>query len=156
GSGLQRYTDVYFRIPSTGINKDTGFVLLIPGFGAHAQSSVYKKMRRVFADKYNLVAIQCHYLASEFMQTPKPEQVVTLLSSMNQHQLQSNGQVTLKMPLDESTNNYVDFGPIQAIDCLSAVLATKSVLDDNGYRLNWGRGIVYGHSHGAYLAHLCN
>lgn len=47
-------------------------------------------------------------------------------------------------------------GPIQAIDCLSAMLATKSVLDDNGYRLNWGRGIAYGHSHGAYLAHLCN
>lgn len=42
------------------------------------------------------------------------------------------------------------------MDCISAVLATKAVLDDNGYELNWGRSIVYGHSHGAYLAHLSN
>lgn len=39
---------------SSGINEETGFLLLIPGFGGHARSNVYKKMRRVFADKYTI------------------------------------------------------------------------------------------------------
>lgn len=156
GSEFQRYTDVYFSIPSEGINDRTGFLLLIPGFGGHAQSNVYKKMRRVFADKYNLVTIQCDYLGSEFMQTLKSEDLQRVIASLSPEQLSGGNAIRIQVRLDETRNNYADLGAIQAIDCLSAVLATKSVLDDNGYRLNWGRGIAYGHSHGAYLAHLCN
>ncbi|CAH2211897.1 hypothetical protein [Tepidibacter aestuarii] len=46
-------------------------VLLISGFGGHANSNVYKKMRKEFADKYNMVTVQCDYFGWGFMQEEK-------------------------------------------------------------------------------------
>jgi len=63
-----REFDVYFSTPDQGVNESTGLLLLIPGFGGNAESNVYKKMRSVFADQYNLVTVQCNYFGQEFMQ----------------------------------------------------------------------------------------
>lgn len=155
-SDVVRELDIYFGIPSNGINDETGIILLIAGFGGHADSNVYKKIRSVFADTYNLVTIQCDYLGCEFMQTPKPEEVQKLVLSAIQKSPPGVKIINVKNVLNETPDNYVDMGPIQAIDCLSAVFAVKAVLEDNGHCINWGRSIAYGHSHGAYLAHLCN
>ena len=40
-----RELHIYFCEPDKGVNKETGLLLLIPGFGGHANSNVYKKMR---------------------------------------------------------------------------------------------------------------
>ncbi|MEG2337704.1 MAG: DUF2920 family protein, partial [Clostridium sp.] len=65
----ERKLKVYFSTPDHEVNEQTGILLLIPGFGANANSNVYKKMRKEFADKYNLVTIQCDYFGWEFMQS---------------------------------------------------------------------------------------
>ena len=58
---MERKLHVYFTEPEEGINEYTGILLLIPGFGGNSKSNVYKKMRNIFADKYNLVVVQCDY-----------------------------------------------------------------------------------------------
>ena len=58
--------------------------------------------------------------------------------------------------LHETEDNFVEMGPIQAIDCIRALQVVYEIVKDNGYEINLDRVIAYGHSHGAYLSHLCN
>lgn len=44
------------------MNLEASIFLFILGYGGTANSNVHKKMRCQFADKYNLVTIQCAYL----------------------------------------------------------------------------------------------
>lgn len=66
-SSNSRKLKVYFSEPDAGVNEDTGILLLIAGFGGNANSKVYNKMRAVFADKFNLITVQCNYFGWEFM-----------------------------------------------------------------------------------------
>ena len=63
-----RRLQIYFSEPENGVNQETGILLFIAGFGGNANSNVYKKMRSKFADKYNLLTVQCDYFGWEFMQ----------------------------------------------------------------------------------------
>lgn len=120
---------IYFSEPDSGVNENTGIVLLISGFGGNANSNVYKKMRCNFADKYNLVTVQCDYFGWEFMQSS---------------------------PLPEGRNNFNDMGLMQALDNITAVVAVEQIIADNNLKYNAGKIIAYGHSHGAYISYLCN
>ncbi|RJG24821.1 DUF2920 family protein [Paenibacillus thiaminolyticus] len=124
-----RTNKVYFSTPSQGVNKDTGLLLLIPGYGGHSQSNVYRKMRRTFADDYNLICIQCDYFGQEFMQNEV---------------------------LEESVENFNDMSFMQAIDNINAVLFVIEALQRKNFSINYGKVIVYGQSHGAYLSYVCN
>ena len=66
--GGDRDLTVYYSIPDRGVTAETGVLLLIPGYGGNANSNVYRKMRRVFPDLYNLIVVQCDYFGWEFMQ----------------------------------------------------------------------------------------
>jgi hypothetical protein len=46
--GIERKQHVYFSVPEE-VNEQTGFLLLIAGFGGNPLANVYKKMRKVFA-----------------------------------------------------------------------------------------------------------
>ena len=48
----ERTYRIEYAIPQHGTNEETGIVLLVPGFGGHLDSRVYRKMRDVFADRY--------------------------------------------------------------------------------------------------------
>jgi len=124
-----RHMNIYFSEPDKGVNNETGLLLLISGFGANANSKVYKKMRTVFADKYNLVTIQCDYFGWEFMQDK---------------------------PLLETTEYFNDMGVMQALDNITAVLTVVEIIRDNNLTFNTKKIMAYGHSHGAYLAYLSN
>ncbi|MGY4688935.1 DUF2920 family protein [Salibacterium sp. K-3] len=124
-----RELNVYFDEPNEGVNENTGILLLIAGFGANANANVYKKMRSELADNYNFVTVQCDYFGWEFMQSDI---------------------------LEESIANFNDMGLLQAIDNITSVIAVAEILKDNGLSYNAGNIIGYGHSHGAYLAYLCN
>lgn len=174
----ERKLKVYFCEPEKGINKNTGILLLISGFGGNAGSNVYKKMRNIFADKYNLVTIQCDYFGWEFMQGSsnitlkvnrevlekhfKEEEIKYIYKDSNMlsrlMEVASNNKVNIlaKENLNESLENYNDMGLTQAIDNISAVISVIEVIKDNGYEFNEGKVILYGHSHGAYLSYLCN
>ncbi|MMZ58600.1 hypothetical protein D1872_205880 [compost metagenome] len=123
-----RNLKIYFSEPDV-INDDTGILLLIPGFGGNANSNVYKKMRSTFADKFNLITVQCDYFGWGFMQAER---------------------------LQESVSNFNDMGIMQALDNITAVTVLAEIIKDNGLTFNAGKIIAYGQSHGAYIAYLCN
>lgn len=176
-----RKFDIYFSEPDNGINSDTGVLLFIAGFGGNASSKVYKKMRNDFADKYNLVTIQCDYFGWQFMQqadkivVPKfdKNQVSRVFTEEDMKKIYKDGKIDfdeflkqgvkcdLNVIVDadlsgETINDFNDMGIMQAIDNITAVLRVMSILYDNGYEFNTKKVIAFGHSHGAYLSYLCN
>lgn len=174
----ERKLKVYFSEPSNGVNKDTGILLLIPGFGGNANSNVYRKMRKCFADQYNLVVLQCDYSGWEFMQQPNNITVnlsKEILSKMfNQREIEYifkdkeffsrlleiankyNYNILCHEMLNEDLTNFNDMGIMQALDNISAVISLIEIIKDNGYEFDESKIMIYGHSHGAYLAYLCN
>lgn len=123
-----RELNVFFSLPEE-MNEDTGILLLIAGFGGNSQSNVYKKMRRIFSDEYNLVTIQCDYFGSEYMQSEIKK---------------------------ETPSEFCDLGVAQAMDNLIAIKSVTDWLAENGVEFDRRKVIAYGHSHGAYLALLMN
>lgn len=152
GGGTRRLK-VYYSIPEQGVNPDTGVLLLIPGYGGHANSNVYKKMRRLFPDQYNLIVVQCDYFGWEFMQGLDNQQLISLVSlaGMNFSPQPDEFSILLPVNLQETIHNFNDMGPVQVMDLLNSL---KLVLDK--FEPNRSRIIAYGHSHGAYLALLAN
>ena len=126
---IDREFTLYMYEPDDEINEDTGILLLIAGFGGHSNSNVYKKMRRIFANKYNLITIQCDYFGFEFMQSEIKE---------------------------ESIYNFCDMSFLQAMDNIYATLYAIDYAMSKSDKINSKKIIIYGNSHGAYLAHLCN
>ena len=164
-----RTMDVYYSMPDEP-NEKTGLLVLVPGFGANCNSKVYQKMRRVFADQYNLYVIQCEYFGSRFMQSPYgninlidfaesiPESIRSKVINdfeNNKHLLDG---LTLERiaDLQESESEYAEMGPVQASDILISVFSFSNFITSQGKSLNRELVIGYGHSHGAYLLYLCN
>ncbi|CCQ94642.1 conserved hypothetical protein [[Clostridium] ultunense Esp] len=175
---MERKLHVYFTEPEGGINEHTGILLLIPGFGGNTQSNVYKKMRNIFADKYNLIVVQCDYFGWEFMQTSNNIKLNVSKDSLSEiftdkeinYIFKDNNyferlieicgkyrfSITCNEKLDENLSNFNDMGLKQAIDNITAVITVIEIIKDKNYKINEGKIIAYGHSHGAYLAYLCN
>ena len=128
----ERKLQIYFSEPDNGINEKTGILLLIPGFGGNANSNIYKKMRNCFADEYNLIVVQCDYFGWEFMQAPN--------------------NVSINLSKKELSRMFTN----RELDNISAIVTVIEVIKDNGYKFDESKIIIYGHSHGAYLAYLCN
>ena len=189
-------------------------------------------MRRVFADEFNLLTIQCDYFGYEFMQGSNSVQLNVayeeLAKIFNKEELKEiygttqilngknssliNGQYDLppqnvkidlqtvnrgdqtarkrwisasnhqwgarksplmedffieiasrypiqlqvKENLQESMEYFNDMGFMQVLDIITAIFAVMEILKDNQLSWNTNKIIHYGHSHGAYLGHLCN
>ncbi|MGX8236978.1 DUF2920 family protein [Exiguobacterium undae] len=163
-----------FSTPQNGVNERTGLLIFVPGFGGNIDSNVYTKMRKVFADKYNMVTIQCNYFGSVFMQSAdhfnlKDAQVLkTIFTEKELKEISKDSSSLLNklsekkivLPvvanMDESLEEFNDMSYMQAIDIITAVEAVKVILHDNKLLFNSNRIIGYGHSHGAYLLHLSN
>lgn len=163
-----------FSIPQNGVNKHTGLIVFVPGFGGNIDSKVYKKMREIFADRYNMVTIQCEYFGSAYMQStnnyniknyPGLEMALSKVelkriaeSSSNFLDILSKKNIVLPViaKIDENVEEFNDMGYMQAIDIVSAVEAVKIILHENKLTFNANRVIGYGHSHGAYLLYLSN
>jgi hypothetical protein len=163
-----------FSVPSEGVNAHTGLLILVPGFGANIDSKVYIKMRELFADKYNMVTIQCNYFGSAYMQgansfsisdsqrlqdifTKEELEDIKKDSSMLLNHLKGKNVVLpVVVKIDESLEEFNDMSYMQAIDIITAIKAVKIILNDNNFIFDSNRTIGYGHSHGAYLLHLSN
>lgn len=169
----ERDLRIDFSIPNTGTNEDTGIFIFVPGFGGHIDSNVYKKMRERFADKYNVVTVQCDYFGSRFMQGTSSfsyhlNDLKSLLTKEDFVSLQENpsnlltvvSQYEITVPvdaiIDETINEFVDMGYMQAIDVVTAIETVKIILKENQLTFNDMRVIGYGQSQGAYLLHLAN
>ncbi len=163
-----RTMDVYYSMPDEP-NEKTGLLVLVPGFGANCNSKVYQKMRRVFADQYNLYVIQCEYFGSKFMQDPEKPNLADFVESIpeqirhklledfkgNYHLL--DGYTLERMAdIDETKSDYAEMGPLQASDILISIKSFSDYIESKRLPLNKKNIIGYGHSHGAYLLYLCN
>lgn len=167
-----RTLTIYFGEPENGVNEQTGLLLLISGYGGTVDSNIYKKMRSLFADQYNLVTIQCDYFGNQFMQEPdkdiqipmeclqqhfSQEQIQSLFNNYQENEpLLYNKTFRFPVTFAETLENYNDMGPTQAMDQLIALKVVSDILEQNNYTFNKRKVIAYGQSHGAYLAHLCN
>lgn len=172
-----RYSDqtrsirMYFAEPEQGAGEGTGILLLIAGYGGHGMSKVYQKMRRTFADRYDLITVQCDYLGSQYMQNDQhlavtEEMLRAVLSPREFRDLRRDyetwkhlleGRVlTGYIPLGESAQDYNEMGLWQAMDHLMAVKVLLDIIGENGISYCSSRVYIYGQSHGAYLAYLCN
>ncbi|WP_188203979.1 DUF2920 family protein [Desemzia incerta] len=173
-----RKLKVYFSEPENGVDENTGIVLLIAGFGANTQSNVYKKMRNTFADKHNLITVQCDYFGWEFMQDARNialnidrETLENLFSKDEIKYIYKDNDIFQRLieicdvhkvdisameTLNENQDNYNEMGLVQAIDNVSAVFSVLEIIKDNGYEIDMNKIILYGQSHGAYLSYLSN
>ncbi|MDO4720826.1 MAG: DUF2920 family protein [Peptostreptococcaceae bacterium] len=172
----ERKLKIYFCEPDAGVDEQTGVLLFIPGFGGNANSKIYRKMRRQFADKHNLVTVQCDYFGWEFMQNTNnvsfdQEELRSLFSPEEQEYIfrdeeylprlmemtkGKNYILSSKADIDEELSNFNDMGIMQALDNLSAVTTVLEVIRDNGHKIDESRVIIAGDSHGGYLGYLCN
>lgn len=175
----ERKIKTYYSLPSNGVNEETGILLFIAGFNGNSNSKIYKKMRNKFADQYNLVTIQCDYFGWEFMQEADEIKNIEINKNIfkiftkdelkkiykdgifnfdNFLEISKNCNIDLQAEavLNENSKNFNDMGIMQAIDNITAVLSVIDTLNNNGYIFNKRKIILYGHSHGAYLAYLCN
>ncbi|SDM44044.1 DUF2920 family protein [Sediminibacillus halophilus] len=163
-----------FSTPQNGVNYNTGLLIFVPGFGANIDSKVYKKMREVFADTYNMVTIQCNYFGSAFMQSAdqfklkEPQGLQKILTKDELETVAKDSSALLKVlaeknillpvlaDIKESAEEFNDMSYMQAIDIISAIEAVRIILRENELTFDANRIIGYGHSHGAYLLHLSN
>lgn len=168
---VNRKINYIFDIPNGGVNKDTGIMLFICGYGASPQSNVFKKMRGLFADKYNMITVQCEYFGLEYMWNPKDITNYLLNNLMSREELSSLSATEFNdvfmdrirdkkfyriVRQDESLATLNDMGPVQAMDNLISLYYVNLFLHDNGIVYDKNKVIAFGNSHGAYLAELCN
>lgn len=163
-----------FSAPQNGVDESTGLVIFVPGFGGNIDSKVYKKMRELFADKYNMITIQCDYFGNSYMQGATEWRIgdfrlLETILTVDELERLNKGSVNLYnillernivLPgianINETLEEFNDMSYMQAIDIITAIEVVKLILNDNNLIFNSNRIIGYGHSHGAYLLHLSN
>lgn len=170
-STKMRKFKMYFAEPDRQPDARTGILLLIAGYGGHAGSKVYQKMRRQFADDYNLMTLQCDYLGYQYMQNDHHLEVTEdmlrhVLTPREFHALRRDyaanrgvmsGKVfSGEITLGEAAEDFNEMGLWQAMDNLMAVKLLIDIMRENGLGYCRDRVYIYGQSHGAYLAYLCN
>lgn len=143
----RRRVNTKFSIPKNGVNKETGILLFIAGYGANSNSNVYKKIRSEFADKYNLVTVQCDYFGSEFMQS-KIKDFKVIKEDIE--------EVIIQSSLNETLENFNDMGVMQVIDNIMVTLKVIKYLKRKKFKFNTNKIMIMGNSHGSYLGYLCN
>lgn len=177
----KRKFHIKYSIPDGGVNEETGILLFIAGYGAHCNSKVYKKMRSAFADKYNIVTIQCDYFGYEYMQAGLEDVTVESIDLIrlnisttsekakkiysNNHfninefldgNLKYKNEIIVKSNLHETIENFNDMGVMQALDNIVATLKVIKYLQRKKLKFNTNKVIIVGNSHGSYLGYLCN
>jgi len=177
----KRKIHVKYSIPDGGVNEETGILLFIAGYGAQCNSKVYKKMRSDFADKYNLVTIQCDYFGYEYMQAGLEDVTVESIDLIrlnisttnekakkiysNNHinineflngNLKYKNEIRVKSNSHETIENFNDMGVMQALDNIVATIKVIKYLQRKKLNFNTNKIIIMGNSHGSYLGYLCN
>ena len=167
----ERTMNVFFSEPEKGVDKNTGILLLLAGYGGTASSNVYVKMRNLFADDYNLLTVQCDYFGYQYMQSDyqiniDDEMLGTSLSKGELELLQRDyerykhilqGKIFRQdIKLNETSSDFNDMGLMQAVDNIRAMKVVLDIVKENKYCINENRIYAYGFSHGGYLAYLCN
>ncbi|MCK6439911.1 MAG: alpha/beta hydrolase, partial [Planctomycetes bacterium] len=174
----------FVKAPSQGINEDTGTLLVLHGLGGRHNDISYKKLRRDFADRFNLVVIGVNYLGTDVQvrdqayiyeknraivqenkaeilaldeQLTKPA-VVTLDPEHYFYAPNPIGERELAKPL---ADDFWDYGCLQAMDVLTALhwvhqkLGVHQKLAFEGATFNQARTHLIAQSAGSQTAVMC-
>ena len=147
----ERTLTVEYVLPSAGTNLETGILFLIPAYGGNLASSVYRKMRMQFPDKYNLIVIQCDFFGIGHMQGMNEK-----LEEFLEIGKKTDTPNKIKIQTEETFLDCNDMGIMQAADILRAGLYVIHKLSARGVKMNFGKIITYGSSHGSYLGYVVN
>lgn len=129
-------------------NENTGLLVFVPGYGGNINSKVFRRMRTEFPDRYNVVTVQCDYFGNRYMGLPER---VTI-------ERENYGKVRTVYCSDtgENREEFNDMGIMQALDVVSATVYCVHYCREKKYVTNTNNVILFGTSHGAYIAHLAN
>lgn len=170
-SSKERQFKMYFAEPENGADESTGIFLFIAGYGGHAMSNVYQKMRKKLADQYNCITLQCDYLGYRHMQNDHhltvTKKILRQTLSLRECRLLEQDYEANKallegktlsayISLQETEDDFNEMGLWQAMDNLMALKVLLDIVQENGIHICRNRIYVFGQSHGAYLAYLCN
>ena len=133
-----RTISVWIGVPDQAINENTNLLVISYGYNANYQSNIFKKLMQTLPDKYNLVVVCGCYFGSVFM------------SESNNFE---PGK-TSYFETDESEKEFNDMGIMQALDTVYMTLETLDFIDKKAQELK--HIIIFGSSHGGYIAHLAN
>lgn len=147
----ERMLNIEYALPDAGTNLETGILFLIPAYGGNLNSNVYRKMRMQFPDKYNLIVIQCDYYGIRHMQV-MGEKLEEFLELGEKTDMPDN----IKIQTEETLDDCNDMGVMQAADILQAGFYVIHKLSSLGIKMNFGKIIAYGSSHGSYLGYVIN
>ena len=134
------------------VNENTGMLVLIPGYGGNIDSHVFRKMREVFAEQYNFITVQCDYFGNRFMDSNEPEEMRLIADMKNI----VNAEIYYRMNGFESEDEFNDMRLMQALDIVSTTICAIYEIINKEYVFNTNRIVLFGTSHGSYLAHLAN
>lgn len=134
------------------VNEKTGMLVLIPGYGGNIDSHVFKKMREVLAEEYNMITLQCDYFGNKYMGSDMPDN----WENVNQLTNIIKADIYCKADIHETEEEFNDMGIMQALDIISSTLWGIDAIVKKGLVFNAKRILMFGCSHGSYLAHLAN
>lgn len=148
----KRKIRVEFGMPEKGLNESTGMLVFITGYGAGIDSHVYRRMRNEFCDLYNVITLQCDYFGNKYMTAQLPNEIDELF----ERQDITEGWLNIHGGTDETEREFNDMGLMQALDIVNATIKVLHEIRRRGYAFNTKKIIIFGVSHGAYLAYLAN
>ncbi len=141
-------------IPEGGTNDETGILFFISGYGATLDSHVFQKMRKEFCDQYNVITVQCEHFGSKYLK-PELNDTIKLLHLLGRLP-ELEEESVYRNELSECEDEFNDMGMMQALDCVCALLGLFYELKVQDVSFNTKKVILFGSSHGAYVAHLVN
>lgn len=142
-------------MPESGTNEDTGILFFISGYGATVDSHVFQRMRKEFCEQYNMITAQCDYFGSKYMK-PELNGELRHLFLMGKLPKLEEEMLGYRNEISESEDEFNDMGIMQALDHVSSILCLMHELKSNHIIFNTKKIILFGSSHGGYLAYLVN
>ena len=150
-----REVRVETAMPEGGTDEETGILFFISGYGATVDSHVFQKMRKEFCDQYHVITAQCDYFGSKYLK-PELNELIKLVHSLGRLPEPEKETTGYRNEISESEDEFNDMGMMQALDCVDALLGLIYELKAQDVSFNTKKIILFGSSHGAYVAHLVN
>lgn len=158
-----RFFNLYYYIPDSGINEKTGLMGIHTGYCLNPENVFFKKMRKSYAERFNVVTFTAAYMGVEaslnrklifnaerskitledVKKFTKPDKCIDLSNDLfldEKFDLLSDSQ---------ERDDYVDYGFCQSLDIANGLYYLMRT-----YLINSKRIYLLGSSLGSYLSHM--
>ncbi|MGE5403411.1 MAG: DUF2920 family protein [Candidatus Saccharibacteria bacterium] len=182
--GYTRKFNMFIKGPRSGIDANTGILLVVHNKGQEAGHEFFQALRREWADRYNVLVVGVDYLGTHSCSNPawrlqiSPYSINKLVSMMPEEirptdleNVEIDIQALLRSYEDSgiekieegflvfndsySGSEYWDFGLIQAMDIIYAYRVALEICRQNDLFINERRSFIYGYGEGGHIAQMC-